>query len=140
MKTKGTMKKFVILFFLILSMTTTCFSQSISSGIEKDSIVLITPDQLKEANLIFIEHQKLLRENDLLFKQISNYKLDNELLLKTDSLRTLQLENYEGLTESYNLKIEQLNKEIKRKNNTLLVWRVGSVAVGVGLLVWLLLK
>lgn len=134
------MKKFVILFFLILSMTTTCFSQNISSRIEKDSIVLITPNQLKEANLIFVEHQKLLRENDLLFKQISNYKLDNELLLKTDSLRTLQLRNYEGLTESYNLKIEQLNKEIKRKNNTLLVWKVGGVTVGVGLLVWLLLK
>lgn len=134
------MKKFVILFFLILSMTTTCFSQNISGGIEKDSIVLITPNQLKEANLIFVEHQKLLRENDLLFKQISNYKLDNELLLKTDSLRTLQLRNYEGLTESYSLKIEQLNKEIKRKNNTLLVWKVGGVTVGVGLLVWLLLK
>lgn len=134
------MKKFVILFFLILSMTTMCFSQNISSGIEKDSIVLITPNQLKEANLIFVEHQKLLRENDLLFKQISNYKLDNELLLKTDSLRTLQLRNYEGLTKSYSLKIEQLNKEIKRKNNTLLAWKVGGVTVGVGLLVWLLLK
>lgn len=134
------MKKFVILFFLILSMTTTCLSQNISSRIEKDSIVLITPNQLKEANLIFVEHQKLLRENDLLFKQISNYKLDNELLLKTDSLRTLQLRNYEGLTESYSLKIEQLNKEIKRKNNALLVWKVGGVTVGVGLLVWLLLK
>lgn len=101
---------------------------------------MITPNQLKEANLIFVEHQKLLRENDLLFKQISNYKLDNELLLKTDSLRTLQLRNYEGLTESYSLKIEQLNKEIKRKSNTLLVWKVGGVTVGVGLLVWLLLK
>lgn len=134
------MKKFVILFFLILSMTTTCFSQNTSSRIKKDSIVLITPNQLKEANLIFVEHQKLLRENDLLFKQISNYKLDNELLLKTDSLRTLQLRNYEGLTESYSLKIEQLNKEIKRKNNALLVWKVGGVTVGVGLLVWLLLK
>ena len=101
---------------------------------------MITPNQLKEANLIFVEHQKLLRENDLLFKQISNYKLDNELLLKTDSLRILQLRDYEGLTESYNLKIEQLNKEIKRKNNTLLGWKVSGVTVSVGLLVWLLLK
>lgn len=134
------MKKFVILFFLILSMTTTCFSQNILVRENNDTIVLITPNQLKEANLIFVEHQKLLRENDLLFKQISNYRLDNELLLKTDSLRTLQLRNYEGLTESYSLKIKQLNKEIKRKNNTLLAWKVGGVTVGVGLLVWLLLK
>ena len=101
---------------------------------------MITPNQLKEANLIFVEHQKLLRENDLLFKQISNYKLDNELLLKTDSLRTLQLRNYEGLTESYNLKVEQLNKEIKKKNNTIIAWKIGGVTVSVGLLIWLLLK
>ena len=132
------MKKFVILFFLILLMKTTCFSQNIL--VREDTIVLITPKQLKETNLIFAEHQKLLKENNLLLKQISNYKFDNNLLLKTDSLRTLQLKNYEGLTESYSLKIEQLNKEIKKKNNTLLVWKVGGVTVGVGLLVWLLLK
>lgn len=134
------MKKFVILFFLILSVTTTCFSQNILVKENNDTIVLITPKQLKETNLIFVEHQKLLRENDLLFKQISNYKLDNELLLQADSLRILQLKNYEALTESYNLKVEQLNKEIKKKNNTIIAWKIGGVTVSVGLLIWLLLK
>ena len=134
------MKKFVILFFLTLLVTITCFSQNILNEIEKDSIVLITPNQLKETNLIFAEHQKLLKENDLLFKQISNYKLDNELLLYTDSIRNVQIENYKSLIKSYDLKIEQLNKEIIKKNNTILIWKVGSVTVSVGLLVWLLLK
>ena len=134
------MKKFVILFFLILLVKTTCFSQNILVRENNDTVVLITPNQLKEANLVFIEHQKLLRENNLLLKQISNYKLDNELLLKMDSLRTLQLLNYEELTKSYNFKIEQLNKEIKRKNNALLAWKIGGVTVSAGLLIWLLLK
>ena len=134
------MKKFVMLFFLILSVTTTCFSQNILVKENNDTIVLITPKQLKETNLIFIEHRKLLKENDLLFKQISNYKLDNELLIRTDSIRTLQLKNYGRLAESYSFKIDQLNEEIRKKNNTLLVWKVGGVTVGVGLLVWLLLK
>lgn len=134
------MKKFVILFFLTLLVTITCFSQNILNKIEKDSIVLITPNQLKETNLIFAEHQKLLKENDLLFKQISNYKLDNELLLYTDSIRNVQIENYKSLIKSYDLKIEQLNKEIIKKNNTILIWKVGGVTVSVGLLVWLLLK
>ena len=137
---KRTMKKFIMLFFLILSMTTMCFSQNISNGITKDSIVLITPKQLKETNLIFVEHQKLLKENDILFKQISNYKLDNELLYKTDSLKTVQLENYKMLTESYNLKIEQLNKEITKKSNMLSVYKIGGITISLGLLIWLLLK
>ena len=108
--------------------------------IKKDEIVIITPSQLKETNLIFIEHQKLLKENNLLYKQISNYKVDNDLLLKTDSLRALQLQNYEKLNESYNFKVEQLNKELKKKHNALMVWRIGGVTVSAWLLVWLLLK
>lgn len=134
------MKKLVTLFFLILLMPITCFSQNILVKENNDTIVLITPKQLKETNLIFIEHQKLLIENDLLFKQISNYKLDNALLNKTDSLRALQLTNYKELTKSYSLKIEQLDKEIKKKNNNLLVWRVGGITISAGLLIWLLLK
>ena len=101
---------------------------------------MITSNQLKEANLIFIEHRKLLIENNLLFKQISNYKLDNDLLIRADSLRTLQLKSYKGLTESYSLKVNQLNKEIRKKNNTLLAWKIGGVTISAGLLVWLLLK
>lgn len=134
------MKKFMTVFFLILFTTTTSFSQNILDRIKKDSIVLITPNQLKETNLIFAEHQKLLKENNLLLKQVSNYKLDNELLLYSDSLRTLQLKNYENLTEFYNLKIKKLNEEMRRKNNTILALKVGGITVSVGLLVWLLLK
>lgn len=137
---KNDMKKFGILFVLILLTMTTCFSQNISSGIKTDSIVLITPNQLKETNLIFIEHQKLLEENDLLFKQVSNYKLDNELLIHSDSLRVLQLNSYEKLIDSYDYTIEQLNREIEKKDKSLLIWKIGGITVSSGLFVWLLLK
>ena len=134
------MKKFVTLFFLILLMTTTCFSQNILVRENNDTIVLITPKQLKETNLIFAEHQKLLKENSLLFKQISNYKLDNSLLLRTDSLKTLQIKDYENLVTAYSLNIEKLNKEIKKQDKTILTLKISGITVGVGLLVWLLLK
>ena len=134
------MRKFVTLFFLILLMTTTCFSQNILVRENSDTIVLITPKQLKETNLIFAEHQKLLKENSLLFKQISNYKLDNSLLLRTDSLKTLQIKDYENLVTAYSLNIEKLNKEIKKQDKTILTLKISGITVGVGLLVWLLLK
>lgn len=95
---------------------------------------------MKETNLIFSEHQKLLKENELLFKQISNYKLDNELLIHADSLRSLQIKNYEGIISSYDLKVRQLNDEINEKNKTILAWKIGGITISVGLLIWLIVK
>ena len=95
---------------------------------------------MKETNLIFSEHQKLLKENELLFKQISNYKLDNELLIRADSLRSLQIKNYEGIVSSYDLKVKQLNDEINEKNKTILAWKIGGITISVGLLIWLIVK
>lgn len=76
----------------------------------------------------------------MLFKQVENYKQENFLLMKTDSLRSLQLRNYERLSEAYSMKIDNLNEEISKKNKTIMAWKVGGVTVTVGLVLWLLLK
>lgn len=76
----------------------------------------------------------------MLFKQVENYKQENFLLMKTDSLRSLQLRNYEKLSEAYSMKIDNLNEEISKKNKTIMAWKVGGVTVTVGLVLWLLLK
>lgn len=76
----------------------------------------------------------------MLFKQVENYKQENFLLMKTDSLRFLQLRNYERLSEAYSMKIDNLNEEISKKNKTIMAWKVGGVTVTVGLVLWLLLK
>lgn len=60
--------------------------------------------------------------------------------MKTDSLRSLQLRNYERLSEAYSMKIDNLNEEISKKNKTIMAWKVGGVTVTVGLVLWLLLK
>lgn len=134
------MKKFVILLLTILLATTISFSQNTSNEIRRDSIVSITSSQLKETNLIFIEHWKLLRQNDLLSLQVKNYQEENMLLMQSDSLRTMQLRNYERLSKAYSVKIDNLNKEISNKNKTIMAWKVGGVTVTVGLMIWLLLK
>lgn len=134
------MKKFVTLLLTILLATTISFSQNISNEIRRDSIVSITSSQLKETNLIFAEHWKLLRQNNLLSEQIKNYQEENLLLMQSDSLRVMQLQNYERLSKAYSLKIDNLNKEISKKNKTIMAWKVGGVTVTVGLVIWLLLK
>lgn len=81
-----------------------------------------------------------MRQNDLLSEQVKNYQEENLLLMQSDSLRLIQLQNYENLSKAYSVKIEDLNKEISKKDKTILAWKVGGVTVTVGLMLWLLLK
>lgn len=60
--------------------------------------------------------------------------------MQSDSLRIIQLQNYEKLSKVYSVEINNLNKEISKKNKTITAWKVGGVTVTVGLMVWLLLK
>ena len=76
----------------------------------------------------------------MLIKQVDNYRRDNALLLEGDSIRNLQIENYQALSESYRLQLTTLDEEIKKKNKTLLGWKIGGVTVSTGLLLFLLLK
>ena len=134
------MKKSILTFFLILLATTTSFSQTISNEIKKDSTVLITSDQLKRTNLIFVEHEALLKTNSLLHQQLDNYKLNNNLLLRSDSIHKVEIDKYKLLTESFSSEITSLNKEIKRKDRTILTLKIGGITISSGLLLWLLLK
>ena len=130
---KRVIKRLLVILLIILLTTTTSSSSTISSGIEKDSIVSITPAQLKETNLIFVEHRKLLIENQLLSEQLNNYKEDNKLLIKADSVRQAQIKIYKEWNES-------LTKNLNKKKRTLFFWKIGGVVVSSGLLLLLLVK
>lgn len=130
------MKRIVISFLIILLQTTTSSSQIIWN----DSVIGITPIQLKTTNLIFVEHKKLLKENSLLKIQLDNYTKDNQLLTQTDSIRTIQLKGYKDLDTQNKKQIEQLNKDLSRKKRELTVWKIGGLGISVGLLLWLLVN
>lgn len=134
------MKRHVILFLITLLMTISSFSSTISREIEADSTVLITPNELKETNLIFAEHSKLLVENELLGEQVESLEQDICLLQEVDSIRCQQIYNYEAMSQSYQNYIQALNEKIKRKDRTVRAWQIGGVTVSVGLLLLLLLK
>jgi hypothetical protein len=130
---KKFIKKLLVTLSITLLTTTTSSSSTISSGIERDSIVSITPTQLKETNLIFAEHHKLLIENQLLSEQLNNYKEDNKLLVKADSVRQAQIKVYKDWNES-------LTKNLNKKKKTLFLWKIGGITVSSGLLLLLLIK
>lgn len=60
--------------------------------------------------------------------------------MRLDSLRVEQIGEYDKLTKSYATQIEQLNKDIKKKNVELKAWQIGGITVSVGLILFLLLK
>jgi hypothetical protein len=108
--------------------------------IEQDSTVLITYDQLKQANLIFVEHSKLLEENRLLNQQIINYIDMNNYLSEIDTLRVQQLNNLKDINFQYLNKIEDLNKAISKNKTTINVLKVGCFSVSLGFLLYILFK
>lgn len=134
------MMRLVITLLTILLVKTTSFSQTISTRTEVDSTVLITASQLKETNLIFAEHYKLLQQNSLLSQQLKNYQYSNYILTKSDSLKSVQIQNYKSLSESLNNQINSLNDKLARKSSTITTLGIGGgVVVTLGIL-WLLLK
>lgn len=131
------MKRILVLLSTILLIAITSSSQTIWN---KDSLIAISPLQLKQTNLIFIEHKKLLNENLLLNRQITNYKQSNIFLLQKDSIKSKQLSTYMQISDDYKNQIEELNKDLIKKDKKLFAWKVGGISLSVGLLIWLLVK
>lgn len=134
------MKRTLILLLTILLTRMFCFSKTTLNQTENDSIVCISIQDIKYANLIFAEHNKLMKDNILLSQQIENYKTLTNTLVQVDSLRIEQLNEYSILNQNYQERIEDLNKQIKKKNKTLLIWQIGGITVSTSLLLFLLFK
>ena len=131
------MKKILILLLTIVLAQISAFSKTTSTQIEQDSIVCVTVQDIKYANLIFIEHKKLIQENKILKEQVEDYGKVIEISNEVDSLR---IEQIKALDKGYRFQINTLNDEIKKKNNHLMYWKVGGITVSAGLLLFLLFK
>jgi len=135
----STKKKLALSLITLLMLTIPSFASTLG-GIKPDSTVLITHKELKETNLIFLEHKKLLVENKLLNEQIQNYRLSNQVTSRIDSLKSLQLLEYDRLYKESIEREKKLSSQITRKNRALLVWRIGGISVSAGFLLFLFLK
>lgn len=118
-------------------------SQITYPKLTSDSLVVITPQQLKATNLIFLEHKRFKIEKKELLEQINSYELMTTNLIKSDSIRVeqlqrskLQLQIYGEALQTEQKKLKKMNRKIKR----LTTISIGGCAISVGLFAILLLK
>lgn len=121
------MKKIIISLLIMMSIPTICSSQNIWN---QDSVVTITSKQLKEANLIFIEHKKLLNENNLLYKQIDNYRKDSCLLIQLDSINNVKINDYKNLVTKQEKCITSLEKDLSKSNKRSIWTGISGLVIG----------
>ena len=115
-------KKIALLTMMLVPICS--FSQNMSSPtlidtihlsipVNKDELVTITDKQLKTANLIFLEHEKLSKEVPLLNEKISNLEKINSTWQHTDSIRKSNELKYIKTINNNDSKIKQLKKDKK---------------------------
>lgn len=116
------MKKRKIAFLAMTLVPIYSFSQNTSSPTMIDTIhleipvnpselVSITDKQLKIANLIFLEHEKMSQEIPLLEAKISNLEKIDSIWNHTDSVRSVNETNYINTILNNNIDIQKLKKE-----------------------------
>ena len=118
-------------------------SQNMYPKLVDDSLGVITPQQLKASNLIFLEHKKLKLERFELNKQLTSYELLTANYAKTDSIRLQQLARAELQMQMYDEAISKQREQIakmNKKNKRLTTLSIGGFAISVGLLLALLIK
>ena len=108
------LNKTLIVFLVSLLIPIFSSSQTIYQNSKGDTLVTITPSQLKATNLIFVEHQYLLKENTLLNEKISNLELLNSNLITLSSLKDDKLNEFNNKIKSQQLTEDRLNKDIDR--------------------------
>lgn len=107
------MKRSIILLVLSLLTAIASFTQTTYPKNLNDSLVVITAEQLKQTNLIFVEHEHLTKENVLLKNKIS---LQDSLIYNYSQIDSIQKNNIVKLTEEVdfaNNKINKLEKQFK---------------------------
>ena len=120
------MKKIVLLLLINLLIPITSISQTIS----KDSLITITPTQLKQINLIFNEHSSLKKEKEVYLEQINSYEKVIDNYQQLDSVNIVKSKLYkQELQNKENNEIKTSKTKHHIKN-----WIIGVLGAVVGLL------
>lgn len=123
------MRKNLLILAISLVLPMYCSSQTIFPKIVQDSLIVITPQQLKITNLIFLEHRKLLAENKELYSKLD---LQDKLLSKYESnITTLNsvVVNYKELNNINKELLLSKDKEISRYKRKVISIGIVSVAI-----------
>lgn len=116
-----------------------CFSQTTYPKILNDSLIVITPLQLKQTNLIFLEHNRLQLEKVQTDIQINAYnKLINNYEY-SDSIKNNKISLLSNTVEEYNNTIINQNKQLSKLHNKNKIFTICGVAIcaSLGLLLFI---
>ena len=140
---KRYMKRIVLLLCINLLTAIVCSSQTIYPQIASDSTVIISHKQLKQTNLIFLEHNKLILENQELKSQLNNYSDLVSNYQTNDSIKNTQISLLRSNLDKYNTIIETQNTQIKKLRSSNKLYKgitIGSFAISFGLLILFITK
>lgn len=104
--------KLTIALLFSLLIPTVSSSQTIYPKIVNDSLILLTSSQLKHTNLIFAEHQMLLKKVDLLESQTQQFK---KLITNYEQSDSLHQEVVSTQKSYYIKKLASVNKDLKKE-------------------------
>ena len=137
------MKKSITIFLLNLLTATVCFSQTTYPSILNDSLIVITNKQLKQTNLLFLDRERLIKENSELKFQIDNYNSILDNYKYTDTIKSNQIDllktnlnDYNNIINNQSIKIDKLNKS----NKVLKGISIGGIVISISLIALLCLN
>lgn len=119
------------------------FSQSTYPKMTKDSLVVITPMQLKKTNLIFLEHKKFKLELVEVRKQLVSYDSIVANMKKVDATQKQQIDSLTKHFKESQIAIAKYNSALEINNKKLKKQRKLSIygfSISAALLTILLLK
>lgn len=125
------MKKILLILLISLSLPMLGFSQNTFPKIVQDSMIVITPQQLKHTNLIFLEHKKLKSEILELNKKLSLQKQINDKLEESLVVQTNTIENYKSMESINKDMLYRKDQEIKKYKLSAKGWMIGGISVTV---------
>ena len=94
-------------------------------------MIVITPQQLKHTNLIFLEHKKLKSEILELNKKLSLQKQINDKLEESLVVQTNTIENYKSMESINKDMLYRKDQEIKKHKLSAKGWMIGGISVTV---------
>lgn len=136
-------EKSLLILLISLLPTMWCSSQNTYPKLVNDSLVVITPQQLKATNLIFLEHKKLKLEIPELKKQLTSYESLINSYEKTDSVRNAQVKRLMLHAQASEQVMQNQLREINKLESKKKLYRgltIGGFTVSAVLLITLLLK
>lgn len=127
---------------MLLLVSSSAFSQNTYPKVTKDSLIVITPLQLKQTNLIFLEHSKFKLEVKELNKQVNDYEaivkycrdINSKKQIQIDSLLSGYNKSQLIIQDKNNLILKQDKKLSRRKTITICGITVGVIGIIVGIL------